>query len=40
MVSTLIEQYRVEKMPTRYSTRRSYEVWLRRIGEHGRNLRH
>lgn len=34
MVSTLIEQYRAEKMPTRYSTRRSYEVWLRRIGEY------
>ena len=27
-VSTLVEQYRAEKMPTRYSTRRSYEVWL------------
>ena len=33
-VRMLIEQYRKEKMPTRYSTRRSYEVWLRRIGEH------
>lgn len=28
-VSTLVEQYRQEKMPTRYSTRRSYDVWLR-----------
>jgi integrase len=28
-VSTLVEQYRVEKMPERYSTRRSYEAWLR-----------
>jgi integrase len=28
MVSTLIEQYRAEKMPTRYSTRRSYECWI------------
>jgi len=28
-VTTLIENYRVEKMPQRYSTRRSYEVWLR-----------
>jgi integrase len=34
MVNTLIEQYRAEKMPTRYSTRRSYDVWLRRISEH------
>jgi integrase len=28
-VSTLIEQYRAEKMPQRYSTRRSYEAWLK-----------
>jgi integrase len=28
-VSTLVEQYRVEKMPKRYSTRRSYDAWLR-----------
>jgi integrase len=28
-VSTLVEQYRVEKMPERYSTHRSYEAWLR-----------
>ncbi len=28
-VNTLVEQYRVEKMPTRYSTRRSYDAWLR-----------
>jgi integrase len=28
-VSTLVEQYRVEKMPTRYSTRRTYDAWLR-----------
>jgi integrase len=28
-VLTLIEQYRAEKMPERYSTRRSYDVWLR-----------
>ena len=27
-VSTLVEEYRAEKMPTRYSTRRSYECWL------------
>lgn len=27
-VSTLVEQYRAEKMPQRYSTRRSYEVWI------------
>lgn len=27
-VTTLVEQYRQEKMPTRYSTRRSYNVWL------------
>jgi integrase len=28
-VKTLVEQYRAEKMPLRYSTRRSYDVWLR-----------
>jgi|ERR1700733_7861573 len=28
-VSTLVGQYRAEKMPTRYSTRRSYDAWLR-----------
>ena len=28
-VRSLVEQYRVEKMPTRFSTRRSYEAWLR-----------
>lgn len=28
-VNTLVEQYRVEKMPERYSTRRGYECWLR-----------
>ena len=28
-VSRLVELYRVEKMPQRYSTRRSYDVWLR-----------
>src|SRR5947209_5378476 len=28
-VSLLVEQYRVEKMPTRYSTRRGYESYLR-----------
>jgi integrase len=28
-VSTLIEQYRIEKMPKRSDTRRAYEVWLR-----------
>jgi len=28
-VSTLVEQYRAEKMPQRYSTRRSYESWFR-----------
>jgi integrase len=28
-VRTLVEQYRAEKMPQRYSTRRSYDVWLR-----------
>src|SRR6266403_5953729 len=29
IVRTLVEQYRAEKMPQRYSTRRSYDVWLR-----------
>lgn len=28
-VRTLVEQYRIEKMPKRLSTSRSYEVWLR-----------
>jgi len=28
-VSILIEQYRAERMPQRYSTRRSYEAWFR-----------
>jgi integrase len=28
-VSALVEQYRGEKMPQRYATRRSYDVWLR-----------
>jgi len=28
-VNALVEQYRVEKMPKRLDTRRSYEVWLR-----------
>jgi len=28
-VTALIEGYRAEKMPQRYSTRRSYDVWLR-----------
>ena len=28
-VKTLVEQYRAEKMPSRYSTRRGYEVWLK-----------
>jgi integrase len=28
-VCTLVEQYRAEKMPKRYSTRRSYDAWLR-----------
>jgi integrase len=28
-VSTLVEQYRAEQMPQRYSTRRGYDVWLR-----------
>ncbi len=27
-VTTLVAQYRVEKMPKRTDTRRSYEVWL------------
>ncbi len=29
-VLILVEQYRAEKMPQRYSTRRGYDVWLRR----------
>jgi integrase len=29
LMKTLIEQYRVEKMPKRVDTRRAYEVWLR-----------
>lgn len=38
-VKDLVEQYRAERMPKRYSTRRGYEVWLRlyilpRWGEH------
>lgn len=28
-VSALVDQYRVEKMPTRFSTRRAYDAWLR-----------
>jgi len=28
-VTTLVEQFRAEKMPRRSDTRRSYEVWLR-----------
>jgi integrase len=28
-VATLVEQYRVEKMPKRSDTRRSYDVWIR-----------
>src|ERR1035438_2437486 len=28
-VAVLVDQYRAEKMPTRYSTRRSYDAWLR-----------
>src|SRR5271168_5069563 len=28
-VNMLVEQYRAEKMPKRYSTRRSYDAWLR-----------
>ena len=28
-VGTLVEKYRVEKMPQRYSTRRSYDAWLK-----------
>jgi integrase len=28
-VLTLVEQYRAERMPQRYSTRRGYDVWLR-----------
>jgi len=27
-VRTLVEQYRAEKMPQRFSTRRSYECWI------------
>ncbi len=29
IVSSLIERYRAERMPTRTDTRRSYEVWIR-----------
>jgi integrase len=29
IVAALVEQYRAEKMPKRYSTRRSYDAWLR-----------
>jgi hypothetical protein len=29
MARTLVEQYRAEKMPQRYSTRQGYEVWFR-----------
>jgi integrase len=28
-VSTLVEQYRAEKMPTRLDTNRTYESWIR-----------
>ena len=28
-VSTLVEQYRAEKMPRRKDTRRAYEVWIK-----------
>jgi integrase len=28
-VSKLVEQYRIEKMPQRFSTRRSYDAWLK-----------
>ena len=28
-VAALVEQYRAERMPTRYSTRRGYESWLK-----------
>jgi integrase len=28
-VATLVERYRAERMPTRYSTRRGYESWLK-----------
>jgi integrase len=28
-VNMLVEKYRLQKMPQRYSTRRAYEVWLR-----------
>ena len=27
-VNKLVEHYRIERMPKRYSTRRGYEVWL------------
>jgi hypothetical protein len=30
MVSTLVEQYQVEKMPTRSSTSRVYKLWLKK----------
>jgi len=29
IVAVLVEQYRAEKMPTRFSTRRGYESWLK-----------
>ncbi|HWR36832.1 MAG TPA: tyrosine-type recombinase/integrase [Clostridia bacterium] len=29
-MKSLVESYRIEKMPTRIDTRRSYDVWLRR----------
>ena len=29
-ISDVVEQYRTEKMPQRYSTRRAYECWLRK----------
>ena len=29
-MQNLVEQYRAEKMPERYSTRRVYEVWIKR----------
>ena len=29
IIRTLVELYRTEKMPSRYSTKRSYEVWLK-----------
>lgn len=28
-VSRIVEQYRIEKMPQRHDTRRSYDAWLR-----------